>query len=105
MTERLAGLDARAPGIPDTVLASYLSGRQDGEQWALIDNLNADEARDVAKAAIELLVAANKCVALASIALDEMTDRKTRFVAHDAANAVIKPYLTTLGERFIGRSQ
>lgn len=92
----------RAPDIPDTVLTSYLTGQQDGQQWALIDNLDADEAREVAQLAITMLREANACIALAAIALDPMEQRSMRFKAHDAANALIEPYLTTLAERFNG---
>lgn len=94
--------ELRAPHIADVALTSYLTGQQDGQQWALIDNLDADEAREVAELAITMLREANACIALASLALDPMEKRSMRFKAHDAANALIEPYLTALAERFNG---
>lgn len=97
MTEPMR--DLRAPDIPNTVLTSYLSGQQDGQQWALIDNLQAEEARQVAILAIKLLVAANKCIAFSWVALDGMTERGRRMVAREAALPLLQEYLEALGER------
>ncbi len=95
-------MTSRAPNIPDTALSSYLAGQQDGQEWALIDNLDADEARELAKLAIAMLREANSIVGLASVALDGMEERRMRFAARDAANALIDPYLERLAERFHG---
>lgn len=94
--------DLRAPGIADTALTSYLSGQQDGQEWALLDNLDADEVREVAAAAIKMLREANAYIALASVALDDLAERKVRFAARECAVAFIDSYLTALAERLNG---
>jgi hypothetical protein len=91
--------ELRAPHIADVALTSYLSGQQDGQQWALLDNLDADEAREIAQLAIGMLRQANACIGLASIALDDMTPRQQRFAAREAALALIDPYLDALVAR------
>jgi hypothetical protein len=83
-----------------SALYSYLSGGQDGQDWALIDNLTGDDLRDVCRHAILLLMEAHAGLALASVALDGMTPRAQRFAARDAALAIIDPYLDRLTERF-----
>lgn len=88
--------------IAETALMSYLTGVLDDQEWALLDNLDADEARDVAKRAITMLRQANVIVALSAVALDDMTPRQVRFAARDAAVGVIEPYIKDLSER-LGR--
>lgn len=92
----------RAPHIADDTLTHYLCGAQNGQGWALIDNLDADEARDVAKLAITMLSEANVIIGLSALALDTMAPRPERFAAQDAARAAQDTYLDTLGVRFSG---
>lgn len=92
--------ELRAPGIAETTLIFYLSGQQDGSEWALIDNLNPDEARDVAKKAITMLRQANACIALAAVALHPMEQRAVRLKVRDGANVMIESYLEDLSQRF-----
>lgn len=82
--------------VPEVTLAAYLSGQQDGQEWALLDNLGADDVRDVAKAAIRMLHEAHGIIALSGVALDEMTPRAARFQARDAALVLMEPYLDGL---------
>lgn len=86
--------------VAQTALSSYLAGHQDGQAWALIDNLNADDLREMLKAAMPMLRQANGIIGLASVALDGMTPRQQRFAARDAALGLAGPYLDALAERF-----
>lgn len=97
------GDEMRAPGLVDAALTSYLSGAEDANEWALIDNLDADEARDLAKLAITMLREANGIIALASVACDGMTPRAVRFAARDIFATFADPYLDALAKR-LGRS-
>lgn len=85
-----------ATPIARTSLASYLFGFQDNQEWALVDNLSADDVRDLAKAAIRMLREANTVIGLASVGLDKMAPRTQRLQFHDLANAAMEPYLAML---------
>lgn len=80
----------------EVTLAAYLSGQQDGQEWALLDNLDADDVREVAKAAVAWLREANTIIALSAVALDGMAPRPIRFQARDAALAFMDPYIERL---------
>jgi hypothetical protein len=83
-------------------LTSYLTRQQDGQEWALIDNLDADEARELAKLAITMLRDANAVIGISALALDDMAPRAERFKYRDAAKAMQDPYLDALAKRFNG---